>query len=193
MATGLYEGPPSWHTELTLAGQLKGSRSLTSLLPIRTSGFFPLILNSLILYLRARCFNSLTHTQFDPNPGVFSLHHRSGQPLSQGACNSASSPQRGERRAASVQSCAPVGPWPAVQESSTSARLSPRRARHFHSYSHAPRAAHIHSPATCYSLTHTHTHTHAPRHAQAHATRHSLRHARTHIRYPRPATQVEDL
>ena len=54
--------PPSWHTELTLAGQLKGSRSLTSLPPIRTSGFFSLIINSLILYLRARCFNSLTHT-----------------------------------------------------------------------------------------------------------------------------------
>ena len=95
----------------------------------------------------------LTHTRIASNPAAFSLHHRPGQPLSQGACNSASSHQRGERRAASVQSCAPVGPWPAVQESPATARLSPRRARRFHSHSHAPRP-----------LSYTYTYTRAARH-----------------------------
>ena len=113
----------------------------------------------------------LTHTRIASNPAAFSLHHRLGQPLSQGACNSASSHQRGERRAASVQSCAPVGPWPAVQESSASARLSPRRARHFHSHSHAPRYSHTHAPR------HLHSHSHAPRYSHTHAPLTLTRHA----------------
>ena len=130
---------------------------------IRTSGFFPLILNSLILYTHARGFFAHTHARIASNPAAFSLHHRPGQPLSQGACNSASSHQRGERRAASVQSCAPVGPWPAVQESPATARLSPRRARRFHSHSHAPRYTHIHARRVTLRhmrrVTPTHTYT----------------------------------
>ena len=35
---------------------------------IRTSRFFSLILNSLILYLRARGVNSYTHARFDSDP-----------------------------------------------------------------------------------------------------------------------------
>ena len=118
---------------------------------IRTSGFCFLILNSLILYLRAIRVkhihtHSLTPTQ-TPSPSTTVLD----KPLSQGACNSASSPQRGERRAAPVQSCAPVEPWPAVQEPSASAHPTHPKMSRFRTYSHAPRANHIHSRATCYS------------------------------------------
>ena len=126
---------------------------------IRTSGFYSLILNSLILYTHARSvLNSYTHHSLTLTPDAFSIHHRLGQPLSQGACNSASSHQRGERRDASVQSCAPVGPWPAVQESSATARLSPRRARHLHSHSHAPRYSHTHAPRHLHLHLHLHLH-----------------------------------
>ena len=156
---------------------MSGPQFRAPLYSIRTSGFFPLILNPLILYTRARGFFAHTHTRIASNPAAFSLHHRLGQPLSQGACNSASSHQRGERRAASVQSCAPVGPWPAVQESSATARLSPRRARHFHSHSHAPRYSHTHAPRHLHSHAPRYSHTHAPRHLHSHAPRYSHTHA----------------